>query len=207
MSATIDPVLQKAIKGDRQALMEVLERAAPAARQVLRGAIPRRWQALLSADDVMQQTFTDAFLGIQRFVPRGEGSFSGWLVTLARRNLLDAIRQLEAQKRGGDVRQFKPRTAEESLAMLYEWVSGTGTSPSRVAAKGEAVDALKRSIQLLPPAYRQVITLYDLECRSIDEVSTAMERSSGAVYMLRARAHEQLREIMGGGGQYLTDLA
>lgn len=204
MGASDEQLLRRAIAGDRDALADLLEQAAPTARQALRGAIPRRWQSLLSVDDVMQQTYTDAFLAIGTFMPRGDGAFAGWLATLAKRNLLDAIRSLEAQKRGGDARQCKPGGSQESLLALYDWLTGTGSTPSRHAAQGEALAALDRSIQLLPKAYRDVIRLYDLEGRPIEEVSQALERSPGATYMLRSRAHDQLREIMGSSGKYFS---
>lgn len=56
----------------------------------------------------MQETFTDAFLDILQFRPGPGSAFLAWLTTLATRNLYDAIRMLEAEKRGGRVRQVTP---------------------------------------------------------------------------------------------------
>jgi hypothetical protein len=39
--------------------------------------------------------------------------------------------------------------------------------------------------------------MYDLEDRAIDDVTKALGRTRGAVHMLRARAHERLRELLG----------
>ena len=49
-----------------------------------------------------------------------------------------------------------------------------------------------------------LVRLYDLQCRDITEVCTQLGKSSGAVYMLRARAHDRLRENMGGASQFFT---
>jgi DNA-directed RNA polymerase specialized sigma24 family protein len=47
--------------------------------------------------------------------------------------------------------------------------------------------------------------MYDLEGRPVQEVAQALGRSPGAVYMLRARAHRRLSEIMGTASRYVTD--
>jgi DNA-directed RNA polymerase specialized sigma24 family protein len=56
----------------------------------------------------MQQTYTDAILDIHQLLACTEEAFAAWLHTLARRNLFDAIRLLEAEKRGGQRRRVKP---------------------------------------------------------------------------------------------------
>ncbi|MBI4719329.1 MAG: sigma-70 family RNA polymerase sigma factor [Planctomycetes bacterium] len=205
--ATEAELLQRAVVGDREAITELLQAAGPGVRQDLHGAVPKRWQSLLSVDDVLQQTYTDAFLGISRFANRGEGSFGRWLNMLARRNLIDAIRMLEAEKRGGEAQKRAAVRLDDSQMALYDWLIGTSGTPSRFAAREEAVAAIGRAVESLPPLYQQVVSLYDLEGRPIAEVAAALNRSPGAVYMLRARAHDQLRELMGSATGYLSDTA
>ncbi len=62
-------------------------------------------------------------------------------------------------------------------------------------------------MESLPSSYRQVIEIYDLEGRSIEEAASALKRSSGATYMLRARAHRLLCEIKGTESKYLSEKA
>ncbi len=200
-------LLSKAIGGDEQALSQLLEEHGPAVRRRLVGAIPRRWQSLLSEDDVLQQTYVDAFRDIGRFVGDEGRAFEAWLHTLAKRNMLDGIKMLEADKRGGDRRRIEPGSREESMVALYEVLSGTITTPSRKAARNEAAGALKKALESLPTAYCQVIELYDLEGRQIEEVAAVLKRSSGATYMLRSRAHRLLCEIMGTQSKYLSEKA
>ena len=52
-----------------------------------------------------------------------------------------------------------------------------------------------------------MIRLYDLEGRPIAEVAAEMGRSSGAVHMLRARAHDRLRELLGPESAFFTNPA
>lgn len=200
-------LLGKAVRGDEQALTELLEKHGPAIRRRLAGAIPKRWQSLLSEDDVLQQTYVDAFLDIGRFVGDDGRAFEAWLHTLAKRNMLDGIKMLETDKRGGDRRRIELGSRDESMVALYEVLGGTITTPSRKAARQEAGDALKKALESLPTAYRQVIELYDLDGHPIEEVAAALERSCGAIYMLRSRAHRLLSEIMGSQSKYFSENA
>lgn len=204
MTSSDDPLLAGAQRGDAQALAELLERHAPIVRSRLAGAIPSRFQALISLDDVMQEAFTDAFVSIKRFQPEGEGAFAAWLTTLARHNLLDAIKMLETDKRGGKRRQLVGPAAEESFADLFEILASSITSPSANVAGREARDALREAVARLPANYRTVVEQYDLEGRAVQEVAIELKRSPGAIYMMRSRAHRLLAESMGAASQYLT---
>jgi len=156
-----------------------------------------RWRSVLSEDDVMQQTYANAVAKIRQFTSGSESSFARWLETTARRNLSDALKMLAAEKRGGNRRPVRPRTADESLLDLWEVLSSTGTTPSGGASNDEATTTLRRAVDQLPEAYARVVKLYDLEGKPVEEVAAALQRSPGAVFMLRARAHERLHEIMG----------
>lgn len=202
-----EQVIRQAVQGDDQALTALLERHGARVRRWLAGNISKRWQSLISEDDVMQQTYVDAFRDIRRFVGRGQDSFACWLETLAQRNLYDAVRMLEAEKRGGARRRVEPRSMEESVVALCEVLGGSVTTPSRKAAGAEAQFDLMSAIKSLPEAYRQVIEMYDLEAREIEEVAAELKRSCGAVYMLRARAHRLLGEMMGSASKYFSKKA
>jgi RNA polymerase sigma factor (sigma-70 family) len=153
----------------------------------------------------MQQTYADAFLSINRFVPRGEGAFRAWLIRLAKRNLLDAVRMLSAEKRGGNRAAVGGGVSGESLAALYEMMEASISSPSGGAARAESKSALQDAIEKLPPEYAKVVRLYDLEGLPVERVAAELTRSVGAVYMLRARAHERLSELMGSPSQFFTN--
>ncbi len=200
MTQCDDDLVRKAIAGD--GLAKLLELYGPSVRQDVVKRIPRRWRALLSDDDVMQQTYVDAFQSIGRFLPQGDGSFARWLDTLARCNLRDAIKMLEAQKRGGGRRRVDLRATDQSVATLLEELAGMGSTPSQHVAKVEAIVDLEGAIRALPLTYRSVVRLYDIECKPIDEVAEALGRSPGAVYMLRSRAHDRLRETLGRTSKY-----
>jgi len=204
MGVSEEELSDLALGGDADALAELFERFGPAVRAALAAEIPHRWQSVISADDVMQETYTDAFLGLSQFTPRGPGSFAAWLTTVARRNLLDALRMLEADKRGGR-RRIQGQGAEESLLALHDRLASTRSTPSRHASQKEAVAFLRSAIEQLPPKYRTVVEMYDLEGKPVTEVAAALGRSPGAVFMLRSRAHRMLAANLGAASKFLSD--
>ncbi len=204
MARTDDELLEQARAGANEALAELLERHGPAVRGGLRGMIPARWQSLLSEDDVMQQTYADAAMGLASFESRGDGALRGWLAALARHNLLDAIKWLEAEKRGGRARRRLETPDDQSYVALWEHLAATSATPSRHAARGEARGVLATALENLPPLYRRVIELYDLRGSPAAEVAAELSRSTGAVFMLRSRAHERLAGLLGPSSAFFT---
>ena len=202
-----DDLVAKAVGGDIAALSDLLGRCGPLVRHRLEGEFPVQRQSVVTMDDVMQQSYTDAFLSIRQFRGTDDASFVGWLTALARNNLRDALRMLDAQKRGGDREKIELRAGEDSYATLFEAVGGTCSTASQQAARHEAQSALEQAVGRLPDVYQHVVRCYDLEGQSVEQVAAQIKRSPGAVFMLRARAHRRLAEIMGTASQYLSDSA
>lgn len=190
-----------AVGGDEDALTELLRRFGPTVRATVESGISEKWRSILDADDVMQVTYLEAFLRIDRFEPRGEGAFAAWLNQIARNNLRDAIEELSRQKRPQPQNRVMG-SANESAVMFVEQLCGTTSTPSRHAAAREIAVALESAIGALPDDYATVVRLYDLEGKPVADVSSALGRSEGAVYMLRARAHDRLREAFGSASQW-----
>ncbi len=205
MKSASDELLSSAMDGDEDALACLLRRCEPDVRRVLVGGIPKRFRSLLNEDDVVQQTFTDAFLDIQDFHPTGPDSFRAWLKTVARNNLREVLRSLEADKRGGGRRRVSTDPSDASLALIDALQDPTRTTPSRHAARGEIDAVLRQAIRRLPDAYRQVIQLYDLEGRPVRELAEMLDRSPGAVFLLRNRALRRLRELLGATTKFFSN--
>lgn len=197
-----DAQVRRAIAGDIDALSGLLQIVGPQLRQQL--SIDKRWQAVLDPDDVLQVTYLEAFLQIGRFTPGGPKAFLGWLKRIAENNLRDAIKGLEAAKRPPPELALQNSPPEQSMVALFELLHATSATPSRVAAIGEMQSALTQALGQLPPDYAQVIREYDLNGRPIAEVAKKIGRTAGAVHMLRARAHDQLRDSLGSPSRYFS---
>jgi len=201
-----EQLLEKARSGDREALLDLLEELGPPIRGRIGAKIPAAMKPSLDEDDVMQVTYLEAVLKIERFQSGGVDGFRAWLSTLAENNLRDAIRQMEAAKRP-DPRKRVVGSKEESAVSLVQMLGAGSMTPSRVVARGEAVKFLDETISKLPSDYQKVIRMYDLECQPIKAVAEAMGRREGAVYMLRSRAHDYLAGLMGGdAGRFFTQI-
>ncbi|MCW5775528.1 MAG: sigma-70 family RNA polymerase sigma factor [Phycisphaeraceae bacterium] len=197
-------LVQRACAGDADALTELLRRNGPELRRRVESRIGRQWNGVIEADDVLQVTYLEAFTRIARFTPEGEGAFLAWMTRIAENNVRDAVRGLERAKRPDPKRRVQGPVNEDSYVGLVEVLGVTTTTPSRQAARREAVEILDRTLAKLPTDYAKVVRLYDLECRPIAEVARELGRSEGAVYMLRARAHDWLRETMGTESQFFS---
>jgi len=196
-------LVAKAVLGDADALSALLTEFGPRIEQALR--IGRRWRNVIDAGDVMQITYLEAFLQIDRFRPEQSASFESWLRRIAENNLRDAIRGLERQKELPQRRRIVPAEVDgDSFTGLFDQLIATSSTPSRTMARNDVRRVIEAALAKLPTAYAQAVRLYDLECRPIGEVAAAIGRSAGAVHMIRARAHERLGELLETAGQWFT---
>ena len=200
-------LVRAAILAEEEALATLLEVFGPIVRDRLKGKINQQWRAALDEDDVMQVTYLEAFLLIEQFKPRGPGSFAAWLSQVAENNLRDALRGLQAAKRPNpkDRVQVRVERGEDSFVALVEMLGTTESTPSRAAAKGESQQLIEHALGTLPPDYERVVRLYDLEGQSAQDVAQQLGRSTGAIYMLRARAHERMAKNLGSASRFFTD--
>lgn len=205
--AEVDQRITRAVGGDVDALSELLRELGPKIRAQL--SIDPRWQSVLEPDDVMQVTYLEAFLHIGEFRP-GTGSSGGalfaWLKRVAENNLRDAVKALEAQKRPQPT-NLSPAAGKSMAVSLLDLLGVTSMTPSRAVAVQEAEAAIRAALDGLPGDYSTVVQMYDLEGRSIADVAAVMKRSAGAVHMLRARAHDRLRSMLGPDSDYFSHTA
>jgi RNA polymerase sigma-70 factor (ECF subfamily) len=197
-----DPRIAAAIAGDTDALSALLREHGPRLREQL--SIDSKWRSVLDADDVMQVTYMEAFLNIDKLAPGGVGAFFSWLRRIAENNLRDAIRALEAQRRPPPAVSLPAPASGDSVVALYDLLGATTTTPSRDAARREMATALDTALARMPEDYAAVIRAYDLEGQPIATVAARMGRSPAAVYMLRARAHDRLREVLGAETRFFS---
>jgi len=201
----LDLLLERAGSGDRQALADLLAAIGPQVRARLVGRIAPGYRSVLEEDDVMQVTYLEAVLDIEKFVGGGVAGFVAWLTRMAEHNLLDATRALSSAKRPDPRRKVGPPPSyQDSVIGLMDMLGATSQTPSRDAARLEAGAWLERALKQLPPDYERVIRLYDLAGKDPAIVAAEMGRSQGAVFMLRARAHDRLKQILGSASKFFS---
>jgi RNA polymerase sigma-70 factor (ECF subfamily) len=190
-----DARIRAAVAGDADALTELLNEHGPEVERSL--SIAREWRSVLEPADVMQVTYLEAFLEVPRYDPNRSQPFRAWLQRIAENNLRDAIRGLQRQKRPQPSKRIEAAATADSTWDLYAHLGVTTTTPSRHVTREERASHLNTALETLPEDYGQVVRLYDLKGLSIADVAQQMGRSAGAVHMLRARAHDRLRELLG----------
>ena len=197
-------LIAAAVAGDRVALNDLLLRHFDRLQQYVSRRVPVPLSGVISADDVLQETFVRAIRGISGFQARDGSSFGGWLETIADRAVQHAVAEMTAKKRGAGFRRQQVGAANSSLVDLVELlVEGDGT-PSAAAARHEALQAVQVGIAGLPDDQRQAVRLRYLQGHTIEQTGDELGRSPAAVRGLLHRAKTRLRDALGRSSRWFS---
>ncbi|HUW82702.1 MAG TPA: sigma-70 family RNA polymerase sigma factor [Phycisphaerae bacterium] len=206
MGTAVEKLLKQAQAGDRVALGRLLVAYDQRLRRYLSQRISANFRATVSVDDLLQDTYTEAYSHIDRFDYRGANSFYHWLAKIADHKLLDAVKSQRAAKRmpAGGVRRIG-EDRSESLLGLVRLIDSKGKTPSKVVARREAVREMQVALASLPEDCRRAVWLRHIEGRPAREVAGLLGRTEHAVHQLCYRGLLRLREAMGTRGKFLSD--
>jgi RNA polymerase sigma-70 factor (ECF subfamily) len=151
--------------------------------------LPIDVRGVVSAQDVLQDVFFEAFQRLAEFRPQGEDSSYRWLVTIARNRVVDVVRSQRRAKRGGKRRKDQFDDVEGFLEQLAVY----SRTPSQSAISHEIASSVQQSVNSLEPHYRQVISFRYLEGLTIKQTAERMGRTEGAVMMLCNRGLKALK--------------
>jgi RNA polymerase sigma-70 factor, ECF subfamily len=169
---------------DSAAAHAFVEHLYPQVIRIVRAHLPRR----CSEEDLAQEVFLKLFSRLEGYRELPGIPFEHWVSRLAVRTCLDSLRaeRRRPELRWGDL-------AEETVTWLRYMVAGDYAAPHSSAAA--ARESLALLLGQLPPADRFVITLLDLEERSVKEVSQITGWSVSLVKVRAFRARRRLRRI------------
>ena len=192
-------LLAQAISGDRAALHELMLVHYQVLLRHIEHRIGPPLRGVVSAEDIIQQTFVEVIRDLEHFTPRTDQSFFAWLKKIAENRTRDAVKYQKCLKRGGNRRQVRTHALpqESSVADLVELLSAGSQTPSRSAARHDAVAAVQQTIDALPNDYREAVQLRLLMGKSLEEVAAIMDRSPRAVQGLVDRAKKKMRAALG----------
>jgi RNA polymerase sigma-70 factor, ECF subfamily len=139
------------------------------------------------AQDVVQDAFLKAYEKLDQF--QGNSKFYTWLVRIA---VNEALMRLRKRRTGRMVSIDEDvETDEGSMPRdLADW----SPDPEALYGQSEMGDILRRTIQGLPPGFRVVFVLRDVEGLSTEETAETLGLSIPAVKSRLLRARLQLRE-------------
>lgn len=158
-----------------------------------------------TASDAVQEALISAFSKFRTF--RG-GSLRSWLARVTVNACYDELRRKRRQ-REVPLEQFNMEGDEVEDLM---WMIDPAARPEERYESYELESAIQRSLNLLTPAYREVVVLVDIEGLSYEEASVAAQVPVGTVKSRLARARLQMRSSLLGYGellpsQYTLDMA
>jgi RNA polymerase sigma-70 factor, ECF subfamily len=136
-------------------------------------------------EDIGQEVFIKAYRDLDSY--RGEAPFGHWISRIAVHTCYDALRK--RRKRENDVR------LEDVAHWLRAADPGDEMSPER------AREILDAAMAMLKPKERMVVTLLELEEKTVREVSELTGWSEGNVKVRAHRARKALRKILEGGDE------
>ena len=148
-----------------------------------------------SAKDLVQETFLNAYRGFKDF--RGDAQISTWLYTIASRACLRMRRKKKgAPDRELSLDEFVP-TADGEFRMQ---IPIEGLSPEEALQNKQLREALDTAIEKLPPKYKMVLVLRDMEGLSAKAVGSIMGLNERAVKSRLHRARLFVRRELSARG-------
>jgi RNA polymerase sigma factor (sigma-70 family) len=145
-----------------------------------------------SREDAADAT-QEAFLGVLRKLKTGDApvlNFSAYLFTAARHESYKVIRRRGRAYPSGELPER--RDASDELPPLE-------ADPERAAIAKTSQDEIRSANGRLPPRYREVLALHDLEGASYAQIGEIMGMRSNAVAQLIFRARKRLRSELQAG--------
>ncbi len=139
------------------------------------------------AEDVVQDAFLKSFANLPKF--QEQSKFYTWLVRIAVNEALMKLRRRRTAKTVSLDEEIE--TENDSLPReVADWAP----NPEQMYSQAELKEILGKTIQGLPPSFRTVFVLRDVEGLSTEETAEALELSVPAVKSRLLRARLQLRE-------------
>jgi len=139
------------------------------------------------AEDVVQDAFLKAYEKLDQF--QGNSKFYTWLVRIA---VNESLMRLRKRRTGRMVSIDEDVETEEGSMPrdLADW----SPDPESMYGQSEMAEILRKTIQGLPPGFRVVFVLRDVEGLSTEETAESLGLSIPAVKSRLLRARLQLRE-------------
>jgi RNA polymerase sigma-70 factor, ECF subfamily len=170
-TTTEDAVLDRARRGDKDALAALFRTLQPQLLRYLRGRLPG------AAEDLAAHTWLDAVRNLHRFTG-GPEDFRRWLFTIARRRAQDELRR----------RARRPEVVTDRPPDV--------ATHDELHAGDDLAQALAL-VRQLPDAQADAVLLRIVAGMDVSEVAVVMGRSEGSVRVLVHRGLHRLRDVIG----------
>ncbi len=182
MERTEAELITAVLRGDPASFEPLVQKYSPRVFATARRYARRESEV----EDIVQEVWLKAFQRLAGF--RGDAPFEHWLMRLAVRTCYDFLRG--HQRNREDV--FSELTGPEE-----DWLDRFAAQPEAADEHAAAARQLvERALQQLSPPARLVITLLEIEDRSVKEISALTGWSVSLVKVRAFRARAEMRKVL-----------
>ncbi len=175
-------LLERAKRGNREALDSLFARHIPLLRRWASGRLPRWARDIADTSDLVQETVLQTFKRIEAFEPRGDGALQAYL----RQAVMNRIRS-----------EFRSRGRQPAMEDLDERVASEQTSPLEAAIRQEQLERYDAAMAQLSEHERDLIVARLELGLTYEEMADALKKPSwNAARMATARALVRLAEVL-----------
>jgi RNA polymerase sigma-70 factor, ECF subfamily len=170
------------LKGDSASFEPLIQKYQPRIFATARRYARRESEV----EDIVQEVFIKAFQKLGSF--RAEAPFEHWLMRLAVRTCYDFLRAHQRNRETAFTELSEPET---------DWLERFKVAPDDASDHADAAKQLIEKVmeQLSPPA-RLIITLLEIEDRSVKEISQITGWSVPLVKVRAFRARAEMKKIL-----------
>lgn len=142
-----------------------------------------------AAEDATQIAFISAYKNIKKF--RG-GSLRAWLLRIVTNACYDELRRKKRQP----VTALEPVNNDGEEIESPEWIVDPAESPEETLLRKELGDAIQRCLDELPPEFRAVAILVDIQGLDYKEAAQSISKPIGTIKSRLARARIRMRDCL-----------
>ncbi len=170
------------LKGDAASFEPLVEKYSPRVFATARRYARRESEV----EDIVQEVWLKAFQKLSSF--RGDAPFEHWLMRLAVRTCYDFLRSHQRNREA---------TFSELSEPEEDWLDRFVNRPEAASEDAEAARQLvERLLEQLSPPARLVITLLEIEDRSVKEIAQLTGWSVPLVKVRAFRARAEMRKVL-----------
>jgi RNA polymerase sigma-70 factor (ECF subfamily) len=182
MEPTEAELIAAVLKGDAASFEPLVQRYSPRVFATARRYARRESEV----EDIVQEVWLKAFQKLRGF--RGEAPFEHWLMRLAVHTCYDFLRGHQRNRE---------TTFSELSEPEADWLDRFVHQPETAAENADAARQLvARVLEHLPPPARLVITLLEIEERSVKEIAKMTGWSVPLVKVRAFRARAEMRKVL-----------
>lgn len=182
MERTEAELISAVLKGDAASFEPLVQKYSPRVFATARRYARRESEI----EDIAQEVWLKAFDKLKTF--RGEAPFEHWLMRMAVRTCYDFLRGHQRNRESS----FSELTEPES-----DWLERFVAVPESASETADAAKLLvERVLEKLSPPARLVITMLEIEDRSVKEIAELTGWSVPLVKVRAFRARAEMRKIL-----------